>query len=108
VNSSGTLVWERTFGTSTTEDGFYSIQKTPDNEYILVGYYGSDAYVVKLNSSGTFRWSKTFGGNGSEWLYSITPTLDDGYISVGTSNSFRMMGYDIYTVKFDSTGVPME
>ena len=108
VNSSGTLVWEKTFGSSATEDGFYSIQKTPDNEYILVGYYGSDAYVVKLNSSGTFGWSKTFGGNGSEWLYSITPTLDGGYISVGTSNSFRMMGYDIYTIKFDSTGVPME
>jgi hypothetical protein len=61
-------------------------------------------------------WQKTFGGNGTEILYAILQTADNGYIISGTSSSdisgdkteplvsFPTVGQDFWIVKIDSSG----
>jgi len=46
-----------------------------------------DYWVVKLNSLNQVQWNKTIGGNGGDYLESVFPTTDGGYILGGYSLS---------------------
>ena len=76
VNSSGTLVWDRTIG-GTSGDYFRSSIETSDGGIVVAGYTMSDGagaydgFLVKVNSSGTLVWDKTIGGLGSDELHSV-------------------------------------
>ena len=68
---------------------------------------------MKLNTSGVIQWQNTIGGSGSDDLYSIQQTNDEGYVLGGWSNS-NISGektensqgnYDYWVVKLDSLGV---
>ena len=39
-----------------------------------------DLWIVKLDASGNITWQNAIGGNGSDYLGSIYPTSDGGYI----------------------------
>jgi hypothetical protein len=123
LNSSGEIVWKKTYGGSSDDYG-YSITTTTDDGYILTGFTSSndsdfsgmnkgntDIFVMKLNSSGEIEWKKTFGGSGGEIGKSITNTYDGGYVLTGwiSSNDGDFSGmskgdYDIFVHKLDSNG----
>jgi len=108
LNSSGTLIWQKTFGGG-FDDKVYSIQQTTDGGYIVAGYTdsfgagGYDVYVLKLNSDGSLAWQKTYGGNGYDKAYSIQQTTDGGFIVAGYTESFGAGG-DVYILKLNSGG----
>ncbi|ESU25034.1 hypothetical protein FEDK69T_02230 [Flavobacterium enshiense DK69] len=122
LNSSGTVVWQKTFG-GTGWESVLSIQQTSDGGYVFAGYSGSangdvtsvyggtNFWVVKLNPSGTIQWQKTFGGNGQDYARSIQQTADSGYIVAGESNSTdgdittNGGGYNGWIVKLSATGI---
>ena len=52
----------------------------------------------------TIIFSKTFGGSGWDQLSFIQQTTDDGYIIVGTTESFGNGNDDIWLIKTDSRG----
>lgn len=93
TDSSGNMVWSKTFGDESANEGASSVRQTPDGGYIMAGdkYAFSmdwpDAWVVKTDANGKFMWSKTYGGlEGGDWIYDIKTTEDGGFIMGGLWN----------------------
>ena len=113
TDSNGTLEWDKTFGGGDI-DLASSVQQTSDGGYIIAGAtrsYGagrSDFWLVKTDSNGNKTWNKTFGEDGWNVAYSVRQTSDDGYILVGTTESYSYdaggIAIDFRLVKTDSNG----
>ena len=109
TNAAGTLLWQRTFGGSST-DRCQSAQQTKDGGYIMVGWTsslgagGEDVFLVKTDPSGTLEWSKPFGGVGNERGYSVQQTKDGGYIIAGVANASGGASSTLYLIKTDCDG----
>ncbi|GAB3497897.1 hypothetical protein GCM10027341_18680 [Spirosoma knui] len=98
LNSTGGLVWQKTFGGS-LNDVAQDIVSTPDGGFAVVGSSMSfdgdvtdnhgyiDFWVLKLNSAGNLIWQKALGGSGYDRAYAITATADGGLVVTGSSDS---------------------
>ena len=98
IDAIGTLLWEKNYG-GAGEDRAYDIRQANDGGYIVGGstysanmdvsnnYGGSDFWVIKLDPDGELEWENSYGGSGSEWVWNIDLTNDDGFIVCGRSNS---------------------
>jgi hypothetical protein len=97
LSRTGGIQWQKTLG-STNTDSSYDINQTTDGGYVfigtvgnsdgdVIGSFGSQIWVVKLNATGSITWQKTLGGTYEENGYSIEQTADGGYIIAGSSNS---------------------
>ncbi len=72
--------------------------------FLLTAFFCKAQYDIK--------WQKTIGGSNGDWLYSIIPSPDGGYVLGGTSSSNisgdkteNRIGYaDYWVVKIDSIG----
>ena len=107
LKSDGTTAWQRQYGTNVHGTNVYrfgSIQKTTDGGYIVAGTTaafgagGLDGWVLKLNADGTIAWQKTYGTVDTEYIESIQPTEDGGYIAAGHTL------WDGWIVKLKSDG----
>ncbi|NMH86938.1 hypothetical protein HHX25_05435 [Flavivirga sp. Y03] len=129
LDTSGAILWEKSFGFSGADNGI-SIIQTNDDGYLLTGvldvtasngqgnskllpskkHAGGDYWAVKLNASGEKQWSKFFGGTFTDTPYDVIQTEDSGYIIVGSSdsNDVDITGnkgsYDFWVVKISETG----
>ena len=100
INSSGTKVWDKTFGGSNYDFPF-SIRETSTNDLIIAGDSGSnisgnksensrgfsDLWIIKISNTGTFIWDKTLGGDADEELTDMNLTPDGGYILAAIAES---------------------
>jgi len=98
LDSTGAIQWQKCFGGSGWEEA-KSIKHTEDGGYVFTGFatsvdgdltinHGSfDLWVVKLDSLGNIEWQRTYGGSGEDLGYSISPTVDGGYIVSGETQS---------------------
>lgn len=105
IDSSGDIIWERTYGTAEENEVVYSIERAGD-EFLLGGSTtskGGDMLVCRVDSSGNLRWSKTFGGQHRESCYSLA-RCGDTFIAVGNTGSFGEGLYDAYVVALDEDG----
>jgi predicted secreted protein len=125
TDSCGNELWNRSFyGEKTIFDDWYldgdisdhyfvanSAQQTSDGGYILAGYtqpyhvgYFND-WMIKTDSVGNEIWSKYFGGGYRGGIKRFMPTLDDGYILIGTLYPGFASGNDVaFLIKTNSTG----
>ena len=109
TDSSGNLQWDKTYG-GTNNDFAYYADITSDNGYVIVGTtesYGNglkDLYILKTNNIGDSIWSKTYGGSNNDIGNCIQTTSDNGFIIVGTTNSFGAGQKDIWLIKTDMNG----
>jgi len=109
LNSSGSKVWFKHYGGSSSDDA-YSIQQIPDGGYIVAGATGSythgsyDFAIYKLNSSGNKVWFKHYGGPSTDYALSIQQTSDGGYIMAGYTDSYTYGSYDFAIYKLNSSG----
>jgi len=110
IDSDGNQQWYNTFGGIYRDVG-YSIYKTNDNGYIIVGYtsYSTigqypNVYLIKTDINGDTLWTKTYGGTGADVGHSVQQTNDNGYIIAGTTSSFGNGGNDVYLIKTDENG----
>ncbi|MCX6199822.1 MAG: T9SS type A sorting domain-containing protein [Bacteroidetes bacterium] len=121
LSSTGSLIWQQTFG-GTGQDQAYSIIQTTDGGYAVAGFTlsndgdvtgnhgNADGWIVKLSISGIVQWQKTLGGTSSDYANSIIQTTDGGYAiacSAGSSNgdvTFAHGMMDCWVVKLDGTG----
>ncbi len=94
VDSAGTLLWAKTYGTDSTEYAF-AIMESPDSGYVIAGVtYGppapkisgrSSMFVVKTDINGNTQWARSLGSQfGNEQGYAL---------SSGGSNGFLLSGY---------------
>jgi hypothetical protein len=67
-----------------------------------IGYF---IYLVCFDIDGNVLWTKTYGQDGgNEYGYSVSQTIDGGYIITGNTSSFGAGSYDVYLVKTTSDG----
>jgi hypothetical protein len=110
VNSSGTLLWQKTYGGS-NEDHGQCVQVTGDGGYIVTGYtesYGAgglDLYIVKTDGNGNRLWQNAIGTSGDQAGASVFQTKDGGYLIAGASQR-QALKMNIYLVKTDGVGAP--
>jgi hypothetical protein len=107
TDSSGNLLWTRTFGGSGF-DTARSLCETPEGEYLIagilnfVGSDSSDVYLIKIDNSGDSLWATTLGGSGNDAAHSIWRTMDDNYIITGYTSSIGAGGLDVFLIKLVS------
>ncbi|MEI6816886.1 MAG: T9SS type A sorting domain-containing protein [Bacteroidota bacterium] len=109
-DSTGSILWTKTYGGSQDESGA-SIQQTNDHGFIITGYTfsfgngGEDVYLIRTDSVGDTLWTAAFGGpNHYDEGTCIQQTNDGGFIFTGTTYSFGQGISDVYLVKMDFAG----
>jgi hypothetical protein len=122
LDTGGVLQWQKCLG-GTSNETAYSVQQTSNGGYIVTGFTtsndsdvagfhgGSDYWIIRLDSLGSLQWQKCLGGSLLETAYSISQTIDGGYIIAGSalSNDGDVTGVhgsnqDCWLVKLDTIG----
>jgi hypothetical protein len=120
ISSTGTLLWEKSFG-GTEIDEARAITSTNDGNFIIVGDTRSsdinvsnnngaaDLWMLKISPEGTILWEKTIGATGFDVARSVSKTQDNGFIISGSSRSseggFTNQGQnDAWVLKIDANG----
>jgi len=118
-NSSGTKQWTKQLGTSSSDSGNGVTTDSSGNIYVTgytkggldgntnLGY--NDIFLVKYNSSGTRQWTKQLGTTYTDYgLGVITDSSGNiyvtGYTPLGLDGNTNSGGYDIFLIKFNSSG----
>jgi len=107
IDGEGDMIWH-TYVIGDDEDRAKAVISTDDG-YVMAGTtesYGHgdfDAYIVKLDKSGKKVWLNAFGGGDDEIAEDIIAT-DDGYILVGSTDSFGLNHKDVYVIRTDKEG----
>lgn len=110
TNKSGDILWTKAFGGTDTDIG-HSVIISNDSNYVIVGETSSfgldssDVYLLKIDQNGDTLWTKRYGGTKDDIGYGIDKTSDNGYIIVGSTNSFSPGDKDVYMLKTDSLGI---
>ena len=87
TDTSGKLLWEKTFGGSSNELLHDAIQ-LPDTSFILVGQTSSnvteieDLFIVRISKHGEIKWQKTFGSSGVDIANSVS-MIDTNRLIIG-------------------------
>ena len=63
MDDTGTMLWEKTYGTASNDEGAVDIYPTPDNGYLLAGNSSEDIWILKLDSDFNISWEKYLGGS---------------------------------------------
>lgn len=128
LNSSGDILWQKSFGFAGADNGISFIQTT-DNGFLLTGvldvsasgglgnskntrvkHAGGDYWAIKIDATGNKQWSRYYGGSFTETPYDVIQTNDNGYIIVGSSDSNDVDisnsngSYDFWVIKISETG----
>jgi len=101
----GDSLWFRTYP-SAAIDGFNAMCLMADGGVCLAGLWNSgenEVYVVRVNSIGDTLWTRRHGGGAGQNAYSISRTLDNGFI-IGGYRALSGSNYDMYVSKIDSMG----
>ncbi|WP_109675095.1 hypothetical protein [Dyadobacter jejuensis] len=100
INADGTKLWDASYGGGDHEV-LFAIQPIASGGYLLAGTTysslsgdvtqhsrgGSDYWVVKINELGVKQWDARFGGDQDDFLWTIRPTSDKGFLLGGSSSS---------------------
>ena len=121
ISESGTLIWEKTFGGSQTDEA-RAIVKSNDGNYIIAGdtrssdldvsinHGAADLWAIKISPTGNLIWEKTFGGNSFDVARSISKTQDGDFVISGSSRSLNgdltnnNGQNDAWVIKIDTNG----
>lgn len=104
TDSSGTLLWEKTYG-GIHNDFCEIVKPMVDGNYLLTGSQGesTDSWLAKINNKGDIIWERTFGGDMRDFSWDAIELKDAGIISVSVSQSFGNSD-DFWITKFDPQG----
>lgn len=109
LDSSGGLLWDKTFGGS-KDDQALSIVALPDGRLTVAGLTdskgggNSDAWVLGLDSTGQLVWDKTFGGADVDAANDIALLPDGGYALAAHTFSKGAGGKEAWLLRLDGQG----
>lgn len=106
TDGQGDVVWDETFGEK-TNDVCMDMDVSTDGGFIFCGSVNaeglsgskSDLWVIKTDDEGNVQWSKKIGGNEEDFGYSVSKTVDGGYILAGQTKSFGSGDSDGWLIK---------
>ena len=108
ISGAGALVWTRVL-TNPGFDRLNSIERTPDNGFIVSGNVGTstgpDAFIAKLTSTGVLSWQRAINGTSTDDGYGAIATLDGGYMLSGSTYSWGAGSQDAFLCKLNASGV---
>ncbi len=67
------------------------------------GAGGQDMFMMKINAKGDILWYRTFGGLANDVATELRQTTD-GFVMIGTTESFGAFAKDAYVVRTDANG----
>lgn len=107
LTSTGSIVWQRTYG-GPGEDWAGYATPAEDSGFVLAGYKTvaapglEDVWVFKIDADGHLVWQKTFGGNSREWANGVAAVPGGFLVAV---NSYVYQVYDVgWFIKVDASG----
>lgn len=109
VDSSGKLLWQKTYGGSDWDFG-YSVKQTNDSGFVICGQtysYGSgngDVYVIRTDKYGDTLWTRAIGGIGCDIGNSVIIRNDSLYIIVGSTTSYGLADTNVYFIELNANG----
>jgi len=109
TNGSGDTLWTKTYGGINGDVGL-DVKQTTDNGFIISGITTSfgvgnaDVWLIKTDINGDSLWTKTFGGAYNEYGNSVFQTADNGYVIIGSTESFGAGNSDFWMIKTNSVG----
>jgi hypothetical protein len=108
LDSTGSIQWQKAFYSRLPDiDEANSVVVTRDSEYTIGGFYdfGAAGMLIKLDKNGDMVWHRAIGAPASGTIYSMTDTLDNGYVVSGTNSSIPSGGSQLWVAKLDSMGL---
>lgn len=102
------LIQEKILAVSGADQWIECLMNLSDG-YLLVGGHRTirgnwyQALAMKLDESLEILWSRTFGGSSDEWFSNLCQ-LDNGYICVGSTESYGSGQADFLVVNFSKSG----
>lgn len=114
IDSSGNVVWERSYSNNGKEYHQFNISAAQNGDLILTGssIYDfkmnskSDAYLTRINREGNILWSFPYGtSDEDDWGWSLHERPDGNIIMVGSTKSFNASLFDVYLMGVNSEGV---
>lgn len=101
----GVMVWRRVWSNFGFEAATNLAVDTAGDIYV-VGYSDNfgDGVLVRYDPSGTLLWQKTWGGSNAETPYDVAVDSAGNVYVTGETDSFGAGGYDVYLIKYDSSG----
>jgi hypothetical protein len=109
TDANGNLLWDKTFGGSSNDNGS-CVMQTTDGGFIITGYtasYGegnADVWLIRTDSNGNKLWDKTFGGGFDDYGNSARQTNDGGFIFTGRTDSYGAGAADGWLIRTDDNG----
>ena len=108
-NSSGSQLWNQTWGGGAIEYGYAIALSTSGNIYLAgsttsYGPPNTNVFLAKFNSSGDWKWSQFWGGGAIEGAADITVDSQENIYVAGSTSSFTAGGYDTLLIKYNSSG----
>ncbi len=108
TDSSGNMLWNKTYGNSNTDESTNFIIQTNDGGYALMGFATrlgvSNEWLVKIDANGNMLWNQTYLSPLTFSPRMLIQTSDGGYAMGGVANT-TTEGYDFLLAKTDSLGV---
>ena len=107
LDSSGNILWQKTFGLS-HNDRAWGIIQTQDGAYVLAGTYSifdnitlqTDGWIWKLNSDGSRVWERGYGGEENDELRVLSKTTNGNILAGGFTNHSNLS--DALVIKVNS------
>jgi hypothetical protein len=106
IDQSGTIIWEKIFGSNESERA-YDIIEMSNGDIVFggstrgFGAVDEDFYVIRLSSSGETIFQRIWGTQGSDEVYDMLEESNTGNLVVTGHYS---NGFSIYLAKLDNAG----
>jgi hypothetical protein len=113
LDAQGEIEWQKVYG-SAADDSVSAIEETWDGGYILAGSAGRsgpparrDGWMMKIDGEGNIVWKKSYSGQdflSYDTLEDVKPTVDNGYVAVGMTDSYGFGDREAWVLKTDENG----
>ncbi len=108
IDSSGSVLWQRTYGGSDDDVGTSAVA-CDDGGFIIGGYTYSfthgadDIYLIKIDSLGNLIWQRNFGGSGIDEIHALK-RVGNLIFGAGVTESYGSGRRDAYVIAINGNG----
>ncbi|MEP7168387.1 MAG: T9SS type A sorting domain-containing protein [Bacteroidota bacterium] len=110
IDTVGNLIWQKKFGSISTNESFASIEADSVYGFMCSGFAtatagtGNDIYIARLDTNGNLNWAANYGGLDNDVSMAIERTPDGNFILSGDKLVPASSDYNAYVLKIDSSG----